>query len=130
MRRTAVSKKTRLAALKEGTGLPTLKLLVPPPAKPYLGDGSWEQLFTELGTRQMEVAAATNVLDHFWFDRPVISDRLFQAGLAVGIAANTLDAIAFSESAWDGIWDVVSGTFLFVALFCGVILADVRSLYR
>lgn len=49
--RRAASKKTRLAALKEGTGLATLRLLVPPPAKPYLGDGSWEQLFKELGTR-------------------------------------------------------------------------------
>jgi hypothetical protein len=50
-RRAAVSKKTRLAALKEGSGLAALRLLAPPPAKPYLGDGSWERLFEELGTR-------------------------------------------------------------------------------
>ena len=49
--RRPVSKKARLTALKEGTGLATLRLLVPPPAKPYVGDGNWEQLFEELGTR-------------------------------------------------------------------------------
>jgi hypothetical protein len=34
----------------EGSGIPALRLLVPPPAVPYLGDGTWERLFDELGT--------------------------------------------------------------------------------
>jgi hypothetical protein len=41
----------RRAALTEGTGLEALSLLVPPPEAPYLGDGTWEELFDELGTR-------------------------------------------------------------------------------
>lgn len=41
----------RRAALTEGTGLEALTLLVPPPEAPYLGGGTWEQLFDELGTR-------------------------------------------------------------------------------
>ncbi|MTE19068.1 hypothetical protein F0L17_07980 [Streptomyces sp. TRM43335] len=41
----------RRAALAGGHGLETLTRLVPPPATPYLGDGTWEWLFAELGTR-------------------------------------------------------------------------------
>jgi hypothetical protein len=41
----------RRAALTEGTGLEALSLLVPPPEVPYLGGGTWEKLFEELGTR-------------------------------------------------------------------------------
>ncbi|WP_326807699.1 hypothetical protein OHB04_16320 [Streptomyces sp. NBC_01775] len=48
----------RHAALTEGTGIPALTALVPPPPAPYLGtpDGrspedGWERLFDELGTR-------------------------------------------------------------------------------
>lgn len=37
-------------ALETGSGLPALSLLTPPPTSPYLGSGSWEALFTELGT--------------------------------------------------------------------------------
>lgn len=39
------------AALTEGTGLEALTALVPPPRKPYLGDGTWEWLYERLGTR-------------------------------------------------------------------------------
>ncbi|WP_282704072.1 SMI1/KNR4 family protein [Streptomyces sp. CC219B] len=38
-------------ALETGTGLDALRLLVPPPEAPYLGGGTWEGLFTELGVR-------------------------------------------------------------------------------
>jgi hypothetical protein len=38
------------AALTEGSRLPALRALVPPPTRPYLGDGSWDRLFHELGT--------------------------------------------------------------------------------
>jgi cell wall assembly regulator SMI1 len=41
----------RRIALETGTGLDALRLLSPPPERPYLGDGTWERLFTELGTR-------------------------------------------------------------------------------
>lgn len=41
-------------ALAEGSGLETLRLLVPPPEQPVLGDGEWEQLFVDLGTRLPE----------------------------------------------------------------------------
>ncbi|WP_258054929.1 SMI1/KNR4 family protein [Streptomyces sp. Ru71] len=41
----------RRLALETGTGLDALRLLCPPPPRPYLGDGTWEGLFTELGTR-------------------------------------------------------------------------------
>ncbi len=41
-------------ALAEGSGLETLRLLVPPPEQPVLGDGEWEQLFADLGTRLPE----------------------------------------------------------------------------
>ncbi|MGK5497752.1 SMI1/KNR4 family protein [Streptomyces sp. URMC 125] len=41
----------RRAALTGGNGLEALTRLVPPPATPYLGDGTWEWLFEELGTR-------------------------------------------------------------------------------
>ncbi|MFI2414271.1 SMI1/KNR4 family protein [Streptomyces sp. NPDC018947] len=41
----------RRAALETGTGLEALRLLSPPPERPYLGDGTWEGLFAELGTR-------------------------------------------------------------------------------
>lgn len=41
----------RRAALTEGTGLEALSLLVPPPEVPYLGGGTWDGLFEELGTR-------------------------------------------------------------------------------
>ncbi|MFI8448500.1 hypothetical protein [Streptomyces erythrochromogenes] len=41
----------RRIALETGTGLDGLRLLSPPPERPYLGDGSWEGLFAELGTR-------------------------------------------------------------------------------
>jgi hypothetical protein len=38
------------AALTEGAGLEALRALVPPPDRPYLADGSWDQLFNSLGT--------------------------------------------------------------------------------
>ncbi|MCJ0872946.1 hypothetical protein [Streptomyces sp. AP-93] len=38
-------------ALDSGTGLAALTVLTPPPRTPYLGDGTWERLFGELGTR-------------------------------------------------------------------------------
>ncbi|MFD9522284.1 hypothetical protein [Streptomyces sp. NPDC059979] len=41
----------RRIALETGTGLDGLRLLSPPPERPYLGNGSWEGLFAELGTR-------------------------------------------------------------------------------
>ncbi|MGQ5264817.1 hypothetical protein ACTWLT_29100 [Micromonospora sp. ZYX-F-536] len=41
----------RRAALTQGTGLAALSLLVPPPEAPYLGGGTWTDLFEELGTR-------------------------------------------------------------------------------
>ncbi|TYC09653.1 SMI1/KNR4 family protein [Micromonospora sp. MP36] len=37
-------------ALIAGSGLDTLRLLVPPPEAPCLGDGRWDDLFAELGT--------------------------------------------------------------------------------
>ncbi|MGW7345008.1 SMI1/KNR4 family protein [Streptomyces sp. NPDC054854] len=40
-----------LVALETGTGLNALRLLSPPPERPCLGNGSWEGLFAELGTR-------------------------------------------------------------------------------
>ncbi|MGW5867174.1 SMI1/KNR4 family protein [Streptomyces sp. NPDC055239] len=40
----------RRIALDTGTGLEALALLSPPPAEPYLGGGSWQTLFAELGT--------------------------------------------------------------------------------
>lgn len=41
----------RRAALTQGSGLPALSRLVPPPEVPYLGGGTWEELFEGLGTR-------------------------------------------------------------------------------
>ncbi|MFJ9412853.1 hypothetical protein ACIRPT_01665 [Streptomyces sp. NPDC101227] len=41
----------RRIALETGTGLEALRLLSPPPRTPYLGGGTWEALFGELGTR-------------------------------------------------------------------------------
>jgi hypothetical protein len=41
----------RRIALETGTGLDALRLLSPPPEHPYLGDGTWEGLFAELGTQ-------------------------------------------------------------------------------
>ncbi|MFI1050219.1 hypothetical protein ACH4U3_31370 [Streptomyces griseoruber] len=41
----------RAVALETGTGLDALRLLTPPPARPHLGDGSWEQLAEQLGVR-------------------------------------------------------------------------------
>jgi hypothetical protein len=41
----------RRIALETGTGLDALRLLSPPPERPYLGDGTWERLFAELGTQ-------------------------------------------------------------------------------
>jgi hypothetical protein len=41
----------RRAAPTGGGGLEALSLLVPPPRTPYLGGGTWERLFEELGTR-------------------------------------------------------------------------------
>ncbi len=40
----------RRIALETGTGLDALRLLTPPPASPDSGDGTWEDLFEELGT--------------------------------------------------------------------------------
>jgi hypothetical protein len=40
----------RRIALESGTGLDALRLLCPPPADPYLGDGTWAGLSHELGT--------------------------------------------------------------------------------
>jgi hypothetical protein len=39
------------AALTEGSGLDAVMALVPPPLEPYLGEGTWEQVFERLGTR-------------------------------------------------------------------------------
>ena len=41
----------RRIAMETGTGLDALRLLSPPPERPYLGGGTWEGLFGELGTR-------------------------------------------------------------------------------
>jgi hypothetical protein len=41
----------RRAAVTAGEGLETLTVLVPPPEAPHLGNGTWENLFRELGTR-------------------------------------------------------------------------------
>ncbi|WP_019059875.1 SMI1/KNR4 family protein [Streptomyces prunicolor] len=41
----------RRIAMETGTGLDALRLLSPPPERPYLGGGTWEGLFAELGTR-------------------------------------------------------------------------------
>lgn len=41
----------RRIALETGTGLDALRLLSPPPERPYRGDGTWERLFAELGTQ-------------------------------------------------------------------------------
>ncbi|SFT75507.1 hypothetical protein SAMN04487904_107166 [Actinopolyspora lacussalsi subsp. righensis] len=41
----------RRVALETGSGLKALRLLCPPPRAPHLGGSSWEELFTELGTR-------------------------------------------------------------------------------
>lgn len=41
----------RRVALETGTGLAALRLLTPPPERPYLGDGTWEGLFDTLGSR-------------------------------------------------------------------------------
>ncbi|MFI9045367.1 SMI1/KNR4 family protein [Streptomyces sp. NPDC053427] len=41
----------RRIALETGTGLEALRLLSPPPGTAYLGGGTWEGLFAELGTR-------------------------------------------------------------------------------
>ncbi len=40
----------RRAALTDGGGLETLRLLVPPPDAPFLGGGTWERLYEDLGT--------------------------------------------------------------------------------
>jgi len=40
----------RRAALTEGSGLTALRLLIPPPTSPYLGEGTWNDVFDELGT--------------------------------------------------------------------------------
>jgi SMI1-KNR4 cell-wall len=37
------------SAMETGAGLDALRLLAPPPEDPYLGDGTWEGLFEELG---------------------------------------------------------------------------------
>ncbi len=39
------------AALTEGYGLDAVLALVPPPLTPYVGEGSWEQVFERIGTR-------------------------------------------------------------------------------
>ncbi len=41
----------RRIALETGTGPAALRLLCPPPEHPYLGGGTWDGLFAELGTR-------------------------------------------------------------------------------
>ncbi|MGW0815130.1 SMI1/KNR4 family protein [Streptomyces viridiviolaceus] len=41
----------RRMALETGGGLDALRLLSPPPERPYLGGGTWEGLFAELDTR-------------------------------------------------------------------------------
>ncbi|MFE4638688.1 hypothetical protein ACFRJ1_35670 [Streptomyces sp. NPDC056773] len=46
-----LSGERREFALETGTGLAALTVLTPPPHHPYLGDGTWERLFGELGTR-------------------------------------------------------------------------------
>jgi hypothetical protein len=67
----------RRAALTEGTGLEALRLLVPPPAAPYLGDGSWERLFDELGTRlPAEYVLRRPGLAHRRLLRRLAADRL------------------------------------------------------
>ncbi|MGH4033478.1 SMI1/KNR4 family protein [Actinomycetota bacterium Odt1-20B] len=46
-----LSEAQRRTALDTGTGLDALTLLTAPPATPYLGGGSWQELYEELGTR-------------------------------------------------------------------------------
>ena len=41
----------RRTALTVGSGFEALRQLVPPPADPYLGDGSWDEVFGQLGSR-------------------------------------------------------------------------------
>lgn len=41
----------RRIALETGSGLDALRLLSPPPSKPYLGNETWAELFDALGTR-------------------------------------------------------------------------------
>lgn len=41
----------RRVALETGTSLDALCLLTPPPANPHLGEGSWQELQDQLGTR-------------------------------------------------------------------------------
>ncbi len=41
----------RRTALTVGSGLDALRHLVPPPDHPYLGDGSWDEVFGQLGSR-------------------------------------------------------------------------------
>jgi len=47
----AVPEPIRREALTQGSGMETLTLLVAPPERPYLGEGTWQRLFDELGTR-------------------------------------------------------------------------------
>lgn len=46
-----LTEEERRVALETGTGLEALRLLSPPPERPYLGGGTWEGLFDELGMR-------------------------------------------------------------------------------
>lgn len=41
----------RRIAMETGSGLSALRLLSPPPSAPFLGEGTWAELFDELGTR-------------------------------------------------------------------------------
>jgi hypothetical protein len=47
----SVEDPVRRTALTAGSGLDALRRLVPPPSDPYLGDGTWDGLFGQLGTR-------------------------------------------------------------------------------
>lgn len=47
----AAAQARRRAALTEGTGLQALRVLLPPPPEPYLGDADWDWVYGQLGTR-------------------------------------------------------------------------------
>ncbi|MFF8654478.1 SMI1/KNR4 family protein [Streptomyces huasconensis] len=78
------------AALTEGEGLEAVTALIPPPLDPYVGEGTWEQLFERLGTRLppdfvalSERYGAGNW--SWWLDMPAPLDLGHRLGLAAGV---------------------------------------------
>ncbi|MBM7172143.1 SMI1/KNR4 family protein, partial [Streptomyces sp. G44] len=78
------------AALTEGEGLEAVTALIPPPLDPYLGDGTWEQVFERLGTRLppdfmalSERYGAGNW--SWWLDMPAPFDLDHRLGLAAEV---------------------------------------------